>query len=86
MNAAQRRRVKQLINNSLHTMGFQYHDSIPLVAIQELLNTYDLHLEPGIYCGHDGHSLEPVGENLYLSLSWHRMDVTKRWEITAYVS
>ena len=42
--------------------------------------------EPAIYCGRNGQTLENVGQRTFLSLSWHKMDVTGRYEVVAYVS
>jgi hypothetical protein len=86
MNASHRRRVKRLVNEALAELCIRYQDSIPLPTIQMILSTYGLHLEPGIYTGRDGHSLEPVGLDLWLSLGWHKLEVTGMWEIVAYVS
>lgn len=39
----------------------------------------------GIYCGSTGRSVASLGENVWLALTWHKME-SGRWEIVAYAS
>lgn len=82
------------VNRGLAEMGRTYHPSIPLDRIQALLeeNGFDGASVEGVYMGRDGRANDPVlnadgtPTGRYLSISWHRMDVTGNWEIVAYVS
>jgi hypothetical protein len=87
MNATQERRNRHQVNSALVTLCQTYHPSIPLTEIDAILSANGFSAtEPAIYCGRDGNSNEQVGERTWLSLTWHKMDVTGRYEIVAYVS
>ena len=74
-------------NNDLHRLGLTYHHAIPNGAIDAILESHGLRpLEEGIYCGRDGRVIEEVGNNVWLTLNWHKMDVSGRYEIVAYLS
>jgi hypothetical protein len=73
------------VNTDLARLGTTYHDSLPLVALDEILTTHGFQpLSDGIYTGQDGQSNEAVGENYYLAFAWHRM-ASNRWEVIAYL-
>ena len=64
-----------------------YHNSIPTADIDSILNECGFNgLEEGIYCGREGRINDQVGTRTWLSMSWHKMEETGRYEITAYVS
>jgi hypothetical protein len=87
MTAQTERRNRQHVNSELHRLGTKYHDSLPIQDINDILDAYDFReTEPAIYCGRDGHSHEQVGDKTWLSLSWHKMEQTGRYEVVAYVS
>lgn len=74
-------------NNDLYRLGLTYHDAIPNADIDAILTTNGFKpLEEGIYCGRDGRVIESVGDGIWLTLNWHQMEVTKRYEIVAYLS
>ena len=89
------------VNDRLWQIGNRYHESIPLHAIDEALTDNGfMPLEHGIYTGRDGKlheslcslpgtafedTVDDIGE-VWLSMTWHQMEQTKRWEIVAYVS
>lgn len=87
----QKLRAKRAINRQLYDMGFNtYYDSLGEVidTIGDMLINAGLDPTPlgGMYCGADGRIHEHVGNNLWLTLGWHKMDVSGRYEITAYLS
>jgi hypothetical protein len=77
------------VNKELHALCYnKYHEFIPVKAIREILirNGFDATELEGIYTGRDGHTHDKVGDKTYLSLSWHKMDVSGNYEINVYVS
>lgn len=76
------------VNKVLTVMSSRYHDSLPIREISELLeaNGFDSENLQGIYTGREGRIHEQVGPKSWISLSWHKMEESGRWEITAYVS
>jgi hypothetical protein len=76
------------VNKELSVLCRQYYKFIPVKAISEILihNGFDATELEGIYTGRDGHTHDKVGDKTYLSLSWHKMDVSGNYEINAYVS
>jgi len=91
MNAATRKAMKQA-NKALYELGRTYHDGLPISTIDSILTSNGFNAtEPAIYCGRDGQVIEPVSKDIprtyvYLSMSWHKMEVTGRYEIVAYLS
>jgi hypothetical protein len=74
-------------NSGLATISRKYHNSIPVQEINHALTSAGLQpMEGGIFTGKEGRSHEQVGPNTWLSLQWHKMEATGRWEINAYVS
>jgi len=87
MTAAAERRNRTRVNEQLYNLGRTYHDFLPIQRINEILDENGFNeTEPAIYCGRNGQTLENVGQRTFLSLSWHKMDVTGRYEVVAYVS
>jgi hypothetical protein len=77
---------KNRANAALHALGLTYHQSIPLVDIDNILAANGfLETEEAIYCGRDGRSQQPVAETVWLILTWHKMD-SGTYEILAYLS
>jgi hypothetical protein len=80
---ANRRRA----NNKLTAINREYHDGLPLAQINAILTKHGFSvMEASIYCGRDGHTHEQVGLQTWLSLTWHKMEETGRYEIVAYLS
>ena len=64
-----------------------YHNDIPNADIDAILTANGFQpTAEGIYCGRDGRINEQVGKNTWLSMSWHRMEVSGRYEIVSYLS
>lgn len=80
------RRSAAKVNDQLYLLGLAYHDFIPVYQIDEILtsNGFDA-TEPGMYCGRIGRVHEPVGQNRYLTINWHKMPSGK-YEIVAYLN
>lgn len=87
MEAKIERKNRIAANEALAALGREYHEGLALSKIEEVLvkNGFSP-LEPAIYCGREGRSTEQVGPRTYLSLSWYKMDVSGKFEITAYLS
>jgi hypothetical protein len=87
MTAKIESRQRSRVNADLFTLCGTYHDFLPITQIDAILKQYGFdEMEPGIYCGRDGRVNERVAERSYLSLSWHKLEVTGRYEVVAYVS
>jgi len=79
--------AKRKVNEQLAELGRRYHDGLALAEIDAILKAHGFQdMEPGVYCGRDGRSHEQVGPNTWLTLSWHKMEVSGLYEVTAYVS
>jgi hypothetical protein len=64
-----------------------YHHGLPLDLIDAaLVEAGFAPMEPAIYCGAEGRVHEQVGPKSWIAMSWHRMEVTGRYEVVAYVS
>jgi len=78
---------KRNANNALSELSKVYHNSIPLADIDGILTANGFNaLEPAIYCGREGRSHESVGNGVFISLTWYKMELTGRYEVVAYVS
>ncbi len=89
MDATTEKRRRNQVNRELATLcgNGNYFDGLPLNRIDETLTLHGFNqMESAIYCGRDGRSNEQVGDRTWLSLSWHKMEVTGRYEVVAYVS
>lgn len=85
MTSKQKVAAKNAVNVAL--FDIKYSNGVPITQIDAILTANGFsETEPAIYCGRDGRSHEPVGEGVFLSLSWHKMEVSGRYEIVAYVS
>ena len=84
MDTKQLRKARNHVNDALYALGLMYHDSIPLYAIDCILtdNGFDPQSE-GIFTGRDGRHSEEVGHGVWLHMTWHFMEVTRRWEVVA---
>jgi len=78
---------KQAVNADLHKLGLRYHDVVPLYLINSILDEhgFDLVGTIGIAIVSPGKIHEEIGEGLWLSASFYRMD-SGRWEVVAYVN
>jgi DNA-binding ferritin-like protein len=87
-STSEERSRRNKVNDALTKMSKVYHRHLPIQEIRDLLeaNGFDTSELEGIYTGRDGKSHDKVGEHTYLSLSWHKMEESGNWEITAYVS
>jgi hypothetical protein len=64
-----------------------YHVQIPNGDLDGILAAHGFRaLEEGIYCGREGRISEQVGERTWFTMTWHRMEVTGRYEIVSYLS
>jgi hypothetical protein len=75
------------VNSALHTLGLTYHETFPWPAIDAILvdNGFDALRQSEDYSRGPYRISASIGENKYLSVSWHRTD-SGRWEVTAYVN
>ena len=82
------RRAQNTANDSLADLSRLYHDGIPVGKIADILsaNGFDPEAVDGIYTGREGRSHEQVGPKTWIAISWFKMAVTGRYEVTAYVS
>jgi hypothetical protein len=79
-------KARRIANNLLAALPV-YHPFIPTADIDSILEKAGFRkMEPAIWCGRDGRSNEQVGEKSYLTITWHKMEVTGVYEIVAYVS
>jgi hypothetical protein len=87
MTTTEERKARSRANAKLSELGKVYHDGLALAKLDAILTENGFNtLESAIYCGRDGRSHEQVGERTWLSLTWHKMEVTGRYEIVAYLS
>lgn len=64
-----------------------YYSHLPIGEIDAILESEGFKATEGaIYCGADGRSHEQVGDKTWLSFTWHKMEVTGRYEVVAYLS
>ena len=74
-------------NIELYELGTVYHNSLPIQKLDCILEKWGFRpTEPAIYCGRDGQALEQVGDRTWLSFTWHKMELTGRYEVVAYLS
>lgn len=87
MTNGQEVKARRKANSALAKLGSEYHPTIPCHEINNILWMNDFRqMESGIFCGRDGQHKEQVGDRTWLSLSWHKMDVTGNYEIVVYLS
>jgi hypothetical protein len=87
MNVTEERKARGRVNTLLFELGREYHDGLPLRRIDAILQAHGFTgLDDGLYCGRDGRITEKVSERTWFILSWHKMCVTGRYEVIAYVS
>ena len=83
-------------NRALHALtSNQYHSAVPLDRIFDACEAvgfaFDSEEKACFLCGRDGRATwdlfwEGKPARRMLVLSWHKMDVTGRYEVVAYVS
>lgn len=79
--------MRKKANVALAELGREYHDGLPIGKIDQILTEHGFQpTEEAIYCGADGRSHEQVGERSWITISWHKMEVSGRYEIVAYLS
>ena len=83
VNAALRR-----LNERLHGIGVGLHDSALPAVIPNVVEEHGFSSENlvSVPIGDSGRMTVSIGENKYLTLCWYRMEVTGRYEITAYAN
>jgi hypothetical protein len=80
--------------STLAALSSQYHGAIPLDAMFDAcraagLNPVQEDGTPwaGVLCGREGRATIALADSRKcLQLSWHKMEVTGRYEVTAYIS
>lgn len=88
-NEAQRR---SRANADIYTATTKpmYHTAVPWDAIKECLTRHGFEYQANVCetgsTQDDGRLQTQVGDNTYLLVSWHRMPVTGKYEVVAYVS
>lgn len=87
-DAKQIKKSVKKANDSLADLGRAYHQGIPLTDIASILdrNGFDSGSIEGIYTGREGRSHDHVGSNVYLSLTWYKLENSGRMEVVAYLS
>jgi len=82
--------AKTKAQNRLTEMSRTYHDRIPVQEMRQAVSpaTFD---EEFILCGREGRTTFDLTENgkslnFMLCVSWYRMDVSGRYEVSAYLS
>ena len=79
-------RQRKIANELLANLP-NYHHGIPNGDIDAILQACGFSgLAEGIYCGRDGQVHEQVGPKTWLTMTWHKMEVTGNYEIVCYVS
>lgn len=79
--------ARRRANEDFYKLGLRYHDGLPISEIDAILEAHGFSvLEEAIYCGRKGSAHEQVGPFTWFTMSWHKMEVTGRYEVTAYVS
>ena len=64
----------------------RYFESVPVAEIDAILAAHGFNtLEPVIYCGREGRVNESVGRDVYLTMTWYKME-SGRYEIVAYLA
>ena len=89
-------RAASKANRTIHALtSNQYHSAVPLDRIYDAVEAAGFAFDPEekacFLCGRDGRatwnlSYEGKPAKRMLVLSWHKMDVTGRYEVVAYVS
>ena len=87
------REIRNRIADGLSTICKTYWKSIPLKEMEKVLNANGVKMEQDFMLtgrdGQDNFELEYQGVKLpmtFLHLSWHKMDESGNWEITAYLT
>ena len=88
MAAKMERYARTRLNVALSDLCRRPHDGLPISEIADLATRFgfDGTALEGIYTGRDGRSHEKIGERTWLTLTWHKLEVTGRYEIVAYAS
>jgi hypothetical protein len=79
-------KARQKANKMLAAMP-NYFPFIPNAELDSILTGAGFQaMEAAIYCGREGRVTEQVGPKTWITMTWHKMEVTGRYEIVAYVS
>lgn len=81
-------RNRRLANKEIIELCRSYQDGIPVGAIRDILTMHGFNGEAmdGIYTGYDGKIHEQVGPKTWISMTWHKLENTGKYEIVAYLS
>lgn len=89
MTTSERSKAKNRVNKKLAIMGKVYHDGLPIQQVIDILHESgftDTDELNGVWCGRDGSTHAHVGDSVYIQISWHKMEISGRYEFIAYVS
>jgi hypothetical protein len=80
---------KQAVNADLHKLGLIYHQAVPMLTIELILHDHGFEVGENHFTHyvdyHTSRLHEEIGEGLWLSASFYRME-SGRWEVVAYVN
>lgn len=85
-------KTRRALNIFLSEVSKERWPSVPLFDIKEKMKQFGIELEDAIVTGHNGHDTFEISKggqpikNSMLSLSWFKLPVTGKYEITAYMS
>lgn len=87
-SSTETKKALRRLNGLLHGIGVGYHDSalpsvIPNAVTEHGFDASNLVAIPN---GDTGRMTVSIGSGFYLTLCWYRMEVTGRFEITAYAN
>jgi hypothetical protein len=87
MDASTERKARVKANNAFYALGRTYHDGLALHEIDTILRGNGFTgMEPAIYCGRDGQVQGRVGRRTWITLAWHKMEYSGRYEIVVYLN
>jgi hypothetical protein len=87
-------RARRAANGALSEISARYWEALPVADVEAALQLLGITVpadEAGLLCGRDGQTTYPLvfqgrTAKSVLSLSWHRLDATGKYEVVAYVS
>jgi hypothetical protein len=87
MDASTERKARVRANNALYKLCREYHAGLPLGSLDSvLIQNGFTGLEEAIYCGRDGNVHEQVGRRTWLTMTYHKMEYSGRYEIVVYLN
>jgi hypothetical protein len=87
-NPTKTKRLVAELNEQLTPINRTYHTGMPLRTVISVVVGFDLNAEPiqkALY-GDNGQMHVEIGQDIFLNLSWHRMEASGNYEIVAYAS